>query len=320
MPQRVKTITPAPAYLQFYPTLRCNLSCEFCFNRGLTGMMDVDPDDFQKIVAAAAGHGIGHIDFLGGEPTLHPDIADMIAMIESAGLMTTLSSNGTHPEVLARLSRRFPETALRIGVSVNTASIGSGLLDYIKAYRPIVKTLFSGRADVFDSGTLADIQAMGVSLRLIYKDALNEADLAGSVPFEEFYRVLSRIKSGRPNVEGVYCSGFLPEADFPALRRVRCPAGTTKLAVLPDGSVYPCYLLFRDKRFRLGNLLEDDFSAIWENSRLDYFRSFEKNGCPNTGCDWFGQCHGGCPAAAWMFHRDLSGPDPRCCGLSGSGR
>ena len=317
----------APAYLQFYPTLRCNMACTFCFNRGvaekISGDIDADIDDFRIIVAIAADQGIGHIDFLGGEPTLHPDIEAMIGAIASAGMMTTMSSNGTRPEILEALSRRFSETSLRIGISVNArpkagpnaGSIDSRLRHYINSYRPIVKTLFSNDLARLDNGLFAGFDASGLDLRLIYRDAVQEADLKECAGFAAFYDALGRVKGRIPSLEGVYCSGFLPDSDYPELDAARCPAGTTKLAVLPDGTVYPCYLLFRYDRFRLGNLLEDGFQTLWENPILEFFRRFEKNRCPSTGCGLFDRCHGGCPAISYIFSGDPAGPDPRCCGL-----
>lgn len=318
MPEGIIKIPKAPDYIQFYPTLRCNMTCSFCFNRGFAdaaGIKDAAMIDFEEIVALAAKQGIGHIDFLGGEPTLHPHIADMIRIIESAGLMASLSSNGTRVAILETLSRRFSEASLRIGISVNGGSPGKDLVDYIHHYKPIVKTLFSGPQNIFEVPPFAAIDATGIALRLIYRDAVNEADLAQCAPYPEYYRSLGQLKSTMQNLEGVYCGGFLPDADHSILHGARCPAGTTKLAVLPNGDVYPCYLLFRYTRFRLGNLLKDDFRSIWENPLLDAFRYFEKNRCPETGCELIDRCHGGCPATSYILNGDLAGPDPRCRGV-----
>ena len=303
-----------PSYLQFYPTLRCNFSCPFCFNRGLPGMADTDPAAFEKMVAAAKGEGIGHIDFLGGEPTLHPEIETLVGMIQTAGMMTTMSSNGTRPETLERLSRAFPENALRIGVSVNSAPIGKPLLDYIHAHRPIIKRLYADDCENAEADLFFGIDGDYPDLRLIYRDAVSVPDLAACADFNRFHTALARMSPRFPGLKGVYCSGFLPDPDHPVLEEVRCPAGTTKLAVTPGGDVYPCYLLFRYAHFKLGNLLKDGFSSILAHPALDYFRVFEKNRCPQTECGRFEQCHGGCPAVAYIFTGDLAGPDPRCCG------
>lgn len=317
MAEAMMKIPDAPDYIQFYPTLRCNMTCSFCFNRGFAneaGIKDADMNDFEEIVALAAKHGIGHIDFLGGEPTLHPHITDMISIIESAGLMSSLSSNGTRVAILETLSRRFSES-LHIGISVNGVSPDKECLDYIHRYKPIIKSLFSGRRNSFQAPAFALIDPTGIAFRLIYRDAVNEADLAQCARYPEYYQRLRQLKSTMFNLEGVYCGGFLPDADYSKLHNVRCPAGTTKLAVLPNGDVYPCYLLFGHHHFRLGNLLKDDFRSIWENPLLDAFRYFEKNQCPETGCELIGRCHGGCPATSYIFNGNLAGPDPRCSGL-----
>ncbi len=310
-------IRSAPDFLQFYPTLRCNMNCSFCFNRNMEASLNASPDttltDFGKMVRAASSAGIGHIDFLGGEPTLHPDIESLIRMAQAAGVVVTLSSNGTRPDVLERLSLVFPATVLRIGISINTDRIGEKLMDYIRRSRPIVKTLFASEADVMQKPFFSDPADTETELRVIYPDAVDRQDLAHCMPFDAYYQSLDRLSAGRPNLRGVFCEGFLPAHSAPASAAGRrCPAGTTKLSVLPGGDVYPCYLLFHDSRFRLGNLLEDDFSKIWENPLLDSFREPSSNRCPRTGCPLFNRCRGGCPAVSHRLNGSLSGPDPRC--------
>jgi hypothetical protein len=67
------TLRPAaPAYVQFFPTLRCNESCDFCFNRGLAPLPDVEPAEFARMLDRLLAAGVDTLDLLGGEPTLHP--------------------------------------------------------------------------------------------------------------------------------------------------------------------------------------------------------------------------------------------------------
>ncbi|MBS3809033.1 MAG: radical SAM protein, partial [Desulfobacterales bacterium] len=132
-----------PAYIQFYPTVGCNMSCSFCFNRSLPEIPDALPEDVEKIASTCRRLGIAHIDFLGGEPTLHPELASLVAVICQHGLRITLSSNGTRPEALWALSRQFPEKSLRIGISINSDTLPNGLDEYIRARRPIIKSVFT---------------------------------------------------------------------------------------------------------------------------------------------------------------------------------
>lgn len=300
------------AYLQFYPTLRCNYSCDFCFNRHLSGADDVTREDFNKMVSVCSKTGIKHVDMLGGEPTLHSGLFEMLDVLVHAGLRTTISTNGSRVETLARISERYPRDSVRLGISMNSDIIPASLHRYILSHRPILKTIFS-KHDLIPESLTPYIGLAGIDFYLLYRDVINRDDLNGSLSFEDFYSRLAALKNIYNGLDGVFCSGFIPdEADSPVLETVRCPAGTTKLSVLPDGSVYPCYLFFRYKEFELGNIFHDDFEAIWHHPLLHEFRHFEGNQCPNTACRLHHRCHGGCPAISYMFYGDLGAPDPRC--------
>ena len=147
-------------------------------------------------------------------------------------------------------------------------------------------------------------------------------ELDDSVAYPEYRLRLDALRARHPQAAGVACDGFVPEGAAAAqLRSVRCPAGTTKLSVLPDGSVYPCYLLFSRPEYRLGNLLTEAFETIWNHPRLEFFRTFRGNACPRAACDFHAACHGGCPAVSLLVAGDLLSPDPRCVPPpAGSGR
>jgi len=144
-------------------------------------------------------------------------------------------------------------------------------------------------------------------------DTVYKEDLKNSLPFYEFLKTLNNLKHTYKSVNGVFCSGFIPDTKkHPVLQHVRCPAGTTKISIMPDGAVYPCYLFFRHREFRLGNIVADDFKKIWKNPVLAFFRKFDKNNCINKKCELFSDCHGGCPAISFLIYNDLNAPDPRC--------
>mgnify|MGYP002395138580 CR=1 FL=1 len=305
-----------PAYLQFYPTLKCNYSCNFCFNRELSGADDASVEDFNKMVSVCKAQGIRHIDILGGEPTLHPDLFDMLDIIVRSSMMTTISSNGSRVEALLKISERYPRDSVRLGISVNSAKIPESLHQYILVHRPILKTVFA-KQDLIPESLTPYIGLQGVDFYLLYRDVLNPDDLAYSIGFKDFYTRLCNIRKAYDGVDGVFCAGFIPDKEaFPELEYVRCPAGTTKLSVMPDGSVYPCYLLFKYKEFELGNIFHDDFNAIWDHPILNEFRIFYQNQCPETACQLHDECHGGCPAISYMFFKHLKAPDPRCVNIA----
>lgn len=301
-----------PSTIQFYPTLRCNYGCSFCFNRNLPLINDVTVSDFRKIASMLGKLEIPYLDILGGEPTLHPQLPQLVDMIKSNGLKTTISTNGSNVPILSTLSKKYDKESVRAGISINTAGISHELHRYILGYRPVLKSIMP-RGLKIPEPCRPYVGMPGISYFLLYKDVLNGEDLNDSVSFDVFFKALARLKEIFHGIDGVFCSGFIPDTDAdPILKNVRCPAGTTKLSLLPDGAAYPCYLFFRYKEFELGNLLRDDFRKIWQNPILNFFRTFENNACPRTTCMLFDTCHGGCPAIGYIFHKDLRAPDPRC--------
>ena len=303
----------APAYVQFFPTLRCNLGCDFCFNRELTPLPDVEPPDFARMLDRLQDAGVDTLDLLGGEPTLHPQLEDLVSAIAARRMRTTLSTNG-HGDLalLERLEDRFGRATLRVGVSLNGNGVSESLRDYIARRAPLVKSVCLRDWDL-PSAAAEHLARPGAEYYLIFRDPLTARELGESSSYPEYRARLDTLRARHPQAAGVACDGFVPEAAaVEQLRNVRCPAGTTKLSVLPDGSVYPCYLLFSRPEFRLGNLLTDGFAAIWSQSRLEFFRTFSENGCPRRECAHHPACHGGCPAVSLLVAGELSAPDPRC--------
>jgi len=304
--------TDFPQYIQFYPTMRCNLSCSFCFNRGIDLVDDISISDFEALVSIISDIGVKEVDILGGEPTLHPEFGQILSLLYRSKMRAMISSNGVSVSALREISERYNGNQIKIGVSINTNSINGELHGYIVTYKPVLKSVCT-KERLIPEEIKTYLGLSGVEYYLIFMDTLSEEDLKNSLPFYKFFQEVNHLKNLYKNVKEVFCSGFIPDINnYPVLQHVRCPAGTTKLAVMPDGSVYPCYLLFRNDEFRLGNILFDDFYKIWKNPVLDFFRNFEKNCCFNTGCELFTTCHGGCPAISFLIFGSLNAPDPRC--------
>lgn len=298
-----------PRFIQFFPTLECDRGCDFCFNRGYRPGPGISIDDYRMVIEAMAGAGVGEIDILGGEATLHPGFFSLVEIAVRRGLRVFLSSNGSNAGLLTQLAGSYGAEALTIGISLH-GGLSEALHEFITRYRPLLKSVCP--RDVEIPEVAGKYVKAGMDYRLLYRDAVFRDDLASTIPFHEFFGKLKTLKAKYTNVEGVYCQGFISGEGQSFPEHVRCPAGTTKVSVLPDGSVYPCYLFLRRKEFMLGNILREDFRAILKSPVLRYFRRFRKNNCPKTRCDLHSSCRGGCPAAGLLICGDLNAPDPRC--------
>ena len=298
----------APDYIQFYPTVRCNQACDFCFNRHLPKLPDMEFPAFKLLADRVAKLGVRSLDIMGGEPTMHHELLRLVKYARQQGLMVNISSNGSNPAVLEELMLRFPEVL--VGISVNDRQTSHEQERFVRRNRVVVKTVFR---DAIDPTLINTLLSYGPrNYYLLYADAMDKAQLRRTVPFDAFLHAV-RSRFDPAHVGTVSCSGFLPDHEqYPHLLRARCPAGTTKLAVLPDGSVYPCNLFFGIEAYRLGNILTDPFESIWQHEVLTFFRTFVRNTCPRTDCMLHKVCHGGCPAHSLIHHGKRTAPDPRC--------
>jgi molybdenum cofactor biosynthesis enzyme MoaA len=91
-------------------TYRCNMSCTFCYNP-LRSLADMELSYFEEVCRRLPRYV--HFKFLGGEPTLHPDLLGFIRAARSRRHEVTILSNGrrfTDPDfvrALADLDARF---------------------------------------------------------------------------------------------------------------------------------------------------------------------------------------------------------------------
>jgi len=87
----------------------CNFRCPFCYNVDLVLNPQKIPDlDEKKILEKLKERKdfIEGVVFTGGEPTLNPDLETSIRKIKEVGLKTALQTNGSNPEILAKLIRQ----------------------------------------------------------------------------------------------------------------------------------------------------------------------------------------------------------------------
>ena len=87
-------------------TQGCNFRCPYCHNPGLVDPKLYKPCLFPKDILDFLTHRRGKLDAVtitGGEPTLQEDLIPLIQKIRKMGFAVKLDSNGSRPDVLARL-------------------------------------------------------------------------------------------------------------------------------------------------------------------------------------------------------------------------
>jgi len=86
----------------------CNFRCHYCHNFNILSAKS-NTKDFAEVLQQIKEQ-IGFIDgvvITGGEPTLHPDLKDIIRQIKGLGLLVKLDTNGTNSKILKELDVDF---------------------------------------------------------------------------------------------------------------------------------------------------------------------------------------------------------------------
>lgn len=85
-----------PLVIEWYPSGRCNLNCNFCFIRGRIGQeTQTTTEQAVAFFDNISGCGIMKVSFLGGEPLLLPNIVDIIKVALKYPYQLNISTNGT---------------------------------------------------------------------------------------------------------------------------------------------------------------------------------------------------------------------------------
>lgn len=102
-------------------TRKCQLDCGHCHNgsgpTGTHGTMTVE--EWVRVLSEAASAGVRHVQFTGGEVTMHPDAPTLIEYARGLGLRVEVYSNMVH------LTERWWTLLQREGVSLATSYYGT---------------------------------------------------------------------------------------------------------------------------------------------------------------------------------------------------
>ncbi len=104
--------------LRISVTPQCNLRCIYCHHEGEVSPGSlISKEDIQAVVEAGESFGIRSVKFTGGEPTIRPDLLDIIASVPES-MESSLTTNGT---LLADIAGKLHDAGLsRVNVSLDT--------------------------------------------------------------------------------------------------------------------------------------------------------------------------------------------------------
>ncbi|MCP3887878.1 MAG: radical SAM protein [Desulfobulbaceae bacterium] len=92
-----------------------------------------------------------------------------------------------------------------------------------------------------------------------------------------------------------------------------CGAGTTKIAIGPEGDVYPCSYMYDFPELKIGSIQNGTIQELWEREKLwDMYREPLTPSGKCGKCDYLYCCKTGCRIVSYALFGDMAGPDAGC--------
>lgn len=274
----------------------CNARCEHCsFFEGVDepGRALLTLDQSRRLIAEAQKLGVSLVTFVGGEPLLRPDLAEIIRAVDKDLSATLLFTNG------ALLAERA-QTLRRAGLDSVFVSIDSA--------DPVEHDRFRGFAGLFARAVegIKRAKAVGLStgmacsitpeafrrgelnrlIELGRRLGVHEVAVFDTMPtgryrwrtdlIEDTDWVDDMVASVEPYNADPRYPGVLAWAYMSGAHSVGCACGTSFFYVSPYGDVMSCDL----NHIKFGNVLERPLYRIWEElTSMEEFRQSKWGGC-----------------------------------------
>lgn len=156
----------------------CNLRCPFCHNASLVlpdrmGPAGLTEEELLEFLQNRRGKLDG-VCVTGGEPTLHPELPELLARIKDLGFRVKLDTNGSRPQALSQLLRDgLPDyVAMDIKNSPRRYRETCGGVEVLEQVRQSAELIMDSGIDyefrttaVSPLHTPADMEAIGIWLR-----------------------------------------------------------------------------------------------------------------------------------------------------------
>jgi radical SAM protein with 4Fe4S-binding SPASM domain len=283
--------------------------------------------DAYALVDMLVKTGIREIDILGGEPMLLAWMKDFVQYATGLDITLNISTNGSLPDIVSQYAdiksplmnvgfsiHGFSQTHNALTLADNFSKAVSGIKLLIDGGKsPVVKSVLTpkNKNEIYD--IVLYLRDIGIKrYYLLHEDIIRREQYSEYFSFPEFYEFYSELKQklkGTLDIGFVAASGFYK---YESRKGIRCNAGVNKIALLPNGSAFPCNLFLGFDGFRLGNIYQDGMESILKNPILDRFKNYDGNRCTKVSCKHYSMCSGGCPAHIFSVYGSLDAADPRC--------
>lgn len=316
-----------PEELVIELTARCNLNCDFCFNRNVfrsRGVKEMETETVKETIDNANSLGIPFIRFTGGEPLMRDDVFELLSHAKSKGFAEVrLNTNAAMVDI--GIANKLSRSADNVLVSVITHDrkrekelTGTDSLDDRIAG---LENLKKSGIRMVRAGTVATPE----SIKNL--DKISSLVKEHGIPwmmFRTFGDTKSRKPLSRKNIvelarklltlrrEGFYapianaipfCAHDLETMNFVS-EGAKYDDGHSRVVIDPRGHARPSYHIER----KIGN--PPDLMACWNHPFMRKMRNLEFLPKPCVGCVYSEKCMGGSRFAAYLSSGSYSAKDP----------
>ncbi|APY87768.1 radical SAM protein [Streptomyces alfalfae] len=259
------TQVPVPEFLELEITGKCQLTCpSLCYAKAgpTEGHGSMTADDWKRLIREAATLGVKKVQFIGGEPTMHPQFEALVHRALGVGLAVQVYSNlyrvrlehwtlFAHPRVSLATSYHSDVAEEHERVTGRTGSHAATRANIAEAVHRKIP-LQVGIVEVFDGQRTAEAreELLTLGVRTVNID---------------------RVRSvGRAEVHVPSTSDLCG----------RCADG--RAAIMTDGTVTPCVL---GRFLKTGNAKAEGLGSVFAGQQwTDTAASIPRRAMPSAGC------------------------------------
>jgi radical SAM protein with 4Fe4S-binding SPASM domain len=311
----------APYRMDLALTYRCNNDCHHCYNARERSFGELDTASWKQVIDKCWQLGIPHIIFTGGEPTLRDDLPELIAHAEGNGQITGLNTNArrlSDPNFVKRLvdagldhvqitvessdsnihnkmvnARAFEQTIKGLKNVLETPGKGGAARLYVMTNTTMLQDNVASIPATLDFLAELGVPTVGLNA-LIYS---GKGAKVGTGLAESELTPLLEVARQKTDARGQRLIWYTPTqyCHFDPVQMELgvkgCTAAQYNMCIEPNGDVLPCQSYYQP----VGNILRDDWDAIWNHKLSTKLRERRDLPLKCEGCALVMECGGGCP-------------------------
>jgi radical SAM protein with 4Fe4S-binding SPASM domain len=248
--------------IQVNLTYRCNRDCSYCYAKNLIEDYDKDMtvDDFKSLLNWLERNNIKSLNITGGESTLHPNIGEMLDLVNEKKFNVTIFSNGLFPKTFLEHVNKANSFLINYNHKDTYTSEDYDKLhenlEYLKQKGKHITLAFNITSEINSCDHVIDA-AKKYGVKKINMDLVIPNALKNNchIQIEEFSGkrelVSSFLKKFKENGITVKITRPLPlcifkneKKEYPETVISSCSIGRGIVAVNPDLTIFPCLALF----------------------------------------------------------------------------